>query len=146
VQPLKIQIKKMKKILTLVFIGFLAFSCGKKDQKNTDSAGNVEYAADEDEENVNPENIQYKGTYKGKINGKEVELIINDETFNMSENGRHANGSWQKVNDGTIMGLSVKSGKISVKNWAYSDSNTWVALTDSLTYFEPEQYLKRAGK
>lgn len=145
-QPLKIQIKIMKKILTFIFIGFLAFSCGKKDQKTAVSIGNVEFAADEDEENANPENIQYKGTYKGRINGKEVELIINDETFNISENGKHANGSWQKVNDGTIMGLSVKNGKISVKNWAYSDDSTWVALTDSLTYFEPEQYLKRVEK
>jgi hypothetical protein len=133
----------MNKFLIVILVGLLIVCCESKENSELQPPEDREVIIVDEENEFNPEEVEYKGAYKGEINGKEVELIIKDETFNISVNGRKANGNWQKVNDGSIMGLEVKNGSIAVKNYAYSDPDTWVALTDSLTYFEPEQYLKR---
>lgn len=133
----------MNKILIAIFFGLLIVSCGSKDTESKDQTGTENQFDISDDGEIRVEEIVYKGLYKGEINGKEVELKIDDESFSATENGKKINGNWEKVNDGTIIGLRPKSGKMSVANYVYSDSETWIALTDSLTYIEPEQYLKR---
>lgn len=136
----------MNKILGIILMGCLLFSCGNN---NADRTKNGEYgmlSGEMDNDTETPEDINFEGVYKGEINGKKVILEIKGDTFSMTENGNKVSGSWQQVDDGTILGLQPKTGNLTVRNFAYSDQDTWVALTDSLTYIEPEQYLKREKK
>lgn len=133
-----------KLIATLLVTAFL-YSCGEKEVKTSEDL-TIEESIDTDETSLyDSENINYQGTFQGKIKNKEVELKIKGETFEISENGKKATGNWTVVDDGTIIGLEPTSGSVSVKNYGFSDNNTWVALSDSLTYLEPEQYLKRTS-
>ena len=137
--------KIMKKLVVTILVTSFLFSCGEKEQKNTEDMSIEQSTTAEETSLYDPENINYEGVFQGKINNKEVELKIKGETFEITENGKRANGDWTKVDDGTIIGLEPKSGSISVKNYSISDNNTWVALSDSLTLLEPEQFLKRTS-
>ncbi len=133
----------MNKIYIVAISGFLLFSCGNKDGNTEGELSESQIESMEESSQINSENIEYEGTFKGKIKGKEVELKINGESFEVTENGKRAHGSWSKVDDGTIIELEPKSGNVVVKNYGWSDNDTWVALTDSLTYPDNEEFLKR---
>lgn len=133
----------MKKILVPLFVGLFIISCGGKEELQEGDLTEEQIETQEENSQINSENISYEGTFKGKIRGKEVQLKLNGDTFELSENGSRAQGNWSKVDDGTIIELEPKSGRVGVKFYGYSDNETWVALSDSMTYPEPEEYLKR---
>ncbi|HLV24160.1 MAG TPA: hypothetical protein VKY36_05215 [Moheibacter sp.] len=135
----------MKKIYTVLLTGFLITSCGNKEQTPEGELSEEQIEIMEETSQINSEEIEYEGTFKGKIQGKEIQLKINGESFEITENGKRAHGDWSKVDDGTIIELEPKSGTVSIKHYGWSDNDTWVAMTgkDSLTYIEPEEYLKR---
>lgn len=134
----------MNKLYIVVALsGFLFLSCGNKDGDTDGELSKSQIESMEETSQINSENIEYEGTFKGKIKGKEIELKINGESFEVTENGKRAHGSWSKVDDGTIIELEPKSGSVVVKNYGWSDNDTWVALTDSLTYPDNEEFLKR---
>lgn len=136
----KIEEISMKKLVVAVLGVLVLNSCGKND-----SDANTEF--DEFEMMDNSTNylseITYEGTYQGKINNNEVELTLTDDDFEIQEGSKKIIGNWNMVNDGSIIELEPKKGKIKVRHYALSDNDTWVALTDSLTYIEPEQILRR---
>jgi len=135
----------MNRILIPMIAGILVVSCGEKEKLAEGELSKETIESMEETSLINSEEINYEGTFKGKINGKEIELKLNGDTFESTENGKRAFGNWSKVDDGTIIELGPKSGNVSVKYYGWSDNDTWVAMTgkDSLTYMEPEQYLKR---
>ncbi|MBA5630584.1 hypothetical protein [Moheibacter lacus] len=135
----------MNRILIPLIAGILMVSCGEKEKLADGELSQETIESMEETSLVNSEEISYEGTFKGKINGKETELKLNGDTFETSENGKRAHGNWSKVDDGTIIELEPKSGTVAIKFYGWSDNDTWVAMTgkDSLTYIEPEQYLKR---
>ncbi|MGB6084747.1 hypothetical protein [Moheibacter sp.] len=133
----------MKKFYIALLSGFLMLSCGSKEEKVEGDLSQEDIEILEENSQINSEEINYEGSFKGKIQGKEIELKLNGESFEVTQNGRRAHGSWSKVDDGTIIELEPKSGSLNVKHYGWSDNDTWVALTDSLTYIEPEQLLKR---
>ena len=135
----------MKKLVGTIIMTSFLLACSEKAPKNAEDMSLEQITTAEESSLYDPENIQYEGVFQGKINNKEVELKIKGETFEITENGKHAQGDWTKVDDGTIIGLEPKSGSVSVKNYSISDNNTWVALSDSLTLLEPEQFLKRTS-
>lgn len=136
----------MNKLISTLLVAAFLFSCGEKEIKTSEDLTLEENISAEDASLYDSENIKYEGTFQGKIKNKEVELKINGDDFEITENGKKAKGNWTKVDDGTIIGLEPTSGTVSVKNYGFSDNNTWVALSDSLTYLEPEQYLKRTSE
>lgn len=120
----------------------MLISCGKKDTESGDlSASDIETI--EETSQINSGEIDYEGTFRGKIKGKEIELKLDGDTFEINENGKRAHGNWSRLDDGTSIELEPKSGTVSVKFYGYSDNDTWVALTDSATYPQNEEYLKR---
>ncbi len=133
----------MNKLYIVALSGFLFLSCGNKDGDADGELSKSQIESMEETSQINSENIEYEGTFKGEIKGKEIELKINGESFEVTENGKRAHGSWSKVDDGTIIELEPKSGSVVVKNYGWSDNDTWVALTDSLTYPDNEEFLKR---
>lgn len=133
----------MNKLYIVVISGFLVLSCGNKEGDAEGELSKSQIESMEETSQINSENIEYEGTFKGKIKGKEIQLKINGESFEITENGKRAHGSWSKVDDGTIIELEPKSGNVVVKNYGWSDNDTWVALTDSLTYPDNEEFLKR---
>ncbi len=142
---MKIKSSFMNRILIPLIAGILVISCGEKEKLAEGELSKENIESMEETSLINSEKISYEGTFKGKINGKEIELKLNGDTFESTENGKRAFGNWSKVDDGTIIELGPKSGNVSVKHYGWSDNDTWVAMTgnDSLTYMEPEQYLKR---
>ena len=135
----------MKKFLLPVFAGLLLFSCGSKEELDKNDLTQEEIESLDESSLINSDEINYEGTFKGKIQGKDVQLELNGESFELTENGKRAHGNWSKIDDGTIIELEPKGGSVSIKNYQWSDNDTWVAMSgkDSLTYLEPEQYLKR---
>lgn len=135
----------MNRILIPLIAGILVISCGKKEKLAEGELSKETIESMEATSRINSEEISYEGTFKGKINGKETQLKLNGDTFEISENGKRAHGNWSKVDDGTIIELEPKSGTVSIQFYGWSDNDTWVAMTgkDSLTYIEPEQFLKR---
>lgn len=118
-------------------------SCGNKEETAPGELSKSDIENMEETSQINSEEIDYEGTFKGKIKGKEIELKLDGESFEITENGKRAHGSWAKLNDGTSIELKPDNGTISVKVYGYSDNDTWVALTDSATYPENEEFLKR---
>src|SRR5690606_27974163 len=135
----------MNRILIPMIAGILVASCGEKEKLAEGELSKETIESMEETSLINSEEINYEGTFKGKINGKEIELKLNGDTFESTENGKRAFGNRSKVDDGTIIELGPKSGNVSVKYYGWSDNDPWVAMTGkaSLTYMEPEQYLKR---
>lgn len=133
----------MKKLLILLSAGLLIISCGKKENTAPGELSETDIENMEETSQINSDEIDYEGTFKGKIKGKEVELKLDGESFEITENGKRAHGNWSKLDDGTMIELEPKSGSVSVKILGYSDNDTWVALTDSATYPDNEEYLKR---
>lgn len=121
----------------------MAVSCGKKEDTAPGELSSSDIENMEETSQINSDKIEYEGTFKGKIKGKDVELKLDGETFELTENGKRAHGNWSKIGDGTNIELEPKGGNISVKVYGYSDNDTWIALTDSATYPENEEYLKR---
>jgi len=135
----------MKRILIPLIAGILVISCEKKEKLAEGELSEETIESMEATSQINSEEIRYEGTFKGKINGKETQLKLNGDTFEISENGKRAYGNWSKVDDGTIIELEPKSGTVSIQFYGWSDNDTWVAMKgpDSLTYIMPEEYLKR---
>lgn len=135
----------MSKIFIAVLSGFLIISCGNKEQTIEGELSQDEIEIMEETSQINSEEIDYEGTFKGKIKGKDIQLKINGESFEITENGKRAHGNWSKVDDGTIIELEPKSGTVSIKHYGWSDNDTWIAMKgqDSLSYIIPEEYLKR---
>lgn len=135
----------MKKLILPIFAGIMLISCGEKENLAEGELSKETIESMDETAQINSEEIKYEGSFKGKINGKETTLKLNGDTFESSENGKRAHGNWSKVDDGTIIELEPKSGSVIVKYYGWSDNDTWVAMTgkDSLTYMEPEQFLKR---
>lgn len=133
----------MKKIFILLSVGLLIISCSKKEDTAPGELSDTDIENMEETSQINSDQIDYEGTFKGKIKGKDIELKLNGEEFEITENGKRAHGSWSRLNDGTSIELEPKSGTVSVKVYGYSDNETWVAMTDSATYPENEEYLKR---
>lgn len=133
----------MKKTLILLSFGIMVISCGKKEDTAPGELSETDIENMEETSQINSDEIDYEGTFKGKIKGKDVELKLDGETFEMTENGKRAHGNWSKLDDGTMIELEPKSGNVSVTILGYSDNDTWVALTDSATYPVNQEYLKR---
>lgn len=133
----------MNKFLIPIISGLFLISCGGKEEVQEGDLTQDQQEMLEENSQMNSEDISYEGTFKGKIKGKDVQLKLNGESFEMTENGNRAHGSWSKVDDGTVIELEPKGGKVTVKFYGFSDNETWVALSDSMTYPEPEEYLKR---
>ncbi|MFV0304528.1 MAG: hypothetical protein ACK5IC_03475 [Moheibacter sp.] len=133
----------MKKMIVLGLLGLFFTACGSKEEKNNEelSPSDIENITQTSQMNI--EEISYEGTFKGKVKGKEVELKIDDSDFEISESGRKAKGTWSIINDGATVELEPTSGSVRVKYYGVSDNDTWVALTDSATYPDTEEYLKR---
>lgn len=133
----------MKKLCILLSSGILLISCGKKEKTVDGELSQTAIESLEETSQMNSEDIEYEGTFRGKIKGKEIELKLDGDTFELIENGKRIHGSWSKLNDGTSIELEPASGSVSVKFYGYSDNDTWVALSDSATYLQNEEYLKR---
>lgn len=133
----------MRKLLVPVFVGLLLVSCGGKEDVQEGELTQEQIEILEENSQINQDQIEYEGTFKGKIKGKDVQLKLNGDTFEITEGSSRSQGNWSKVDDGTVIELEPKSGKVSVKYYGFSDNETWVALSDSMTYPEPEEYLKR---
>lgn len=133
----------MRKLLVPVFVGLLLVSCGGKEDVQKGDLTQEQIEILEENSQINQDQIEYEGTFKGKIKGKDVQLKLNGDTFEITEGSSRSQGNWSKVDDGTVIELEPKSGKVSVKYYGFSDNETWVALSDSMTYPEPEEYLKR---
>lgn len=122
------------------------FSCGEKEVTPPGELSAEQIDSLTKDANINFEDVQYEGVYEGHVQGKEVQLTLKNESFEISENGRKSQGEWSVVDDGTIIELEPKTGTVSTRFYGYSDENTWVALSDSMTYIEPEEYLNRVVK
>lgn len=133
----------MRKLLVPVFVGLLLVSCGGKEDVQEGELTQEQIEILEENSQINQDQIEYEGAFKGKIKGKDVQLKLNGDTFEITEGSSRSQGNWSKVDDGTVIELEPKSGKVSVKYYGFSDNETWVALSDSMTYPEPEDYLKR---
>jgi hypothetical protein len=133
----------MRKLWVPIFAGLFIISCGGKEELQEGDLTQEQLETLEENSQINSEDISYEGTFKGKIKGKEVQLRLNGDTYELTENGSRSQGNWSKVDDGTVIELEPKSGRVSVKFYGFSDNETWVALSDSMTYPEPEEYLKR---
>ncbi|MFA7687296.1 MAG: hypothetical protein WCY25_05465 [Moheibacter sp.] len=133
----------MKKILMLLGSGIILWSCGEKQTTIEGELSETDIERMEETSQMNSDAIEYEGTFKGKIKGNEIELKLDGDTFEIIENGKRIHGSWSRLNDGTSIELEPDNGKISVRFYGYSDNDTWVALTDSATYPQNEEYLKR---
>src|SRR5690606_40301441 len=93
----------MKKFYIALLSGFLMLSCGSKEEKVEGDLSQEDIEILEENSQINSEEINYEGSFKGKIQGKEIELKLNGESFEVTQNGRRAHGSWSKVDDGTII-------------------------------------------
>jgi len=133
----------MKKLIITLFSTFLLISCNSKEENTKEELSKSDITNLEETSEINIENIDYEGTFRGKINGKDIELKLDGESFELLENGKRAHGGWVKVNDGTVIKLEPKGGNISVEYYGYSDNDTWVALNDSLQIPEKEEFIKR---
>lgn len=133
----------MRKLVVPVFVGLLLVSCGGKEEIQEGDLTQEQVETHEENSQINQDQIEYEGTFKGKIKGKDVQLKLNGDTYEITEGSSRSQGNWSKVDDGTVIELEPKSGKVSVKYYGFSDNETWVALSDSMTYPEPEEYLKR---
>jgi len=133
----------MKKIIIALLSIFLLASCGSKEKNPEGELARAGIANMEETSEINIEDIDYKGTFKGTIHGNEITLKLDENTFELFENGKRAHGSWARINDGAVIKLEPKGGTVSVRYYGYSDDDTWVALTDSLAYPEKEEFLKR---
>lgn len=133
----------MKKIIILSIGLFFLISCNTKEEKIEGELSQSDIANMEESSEMNVEDINYEGAFKGTVKGKEIELKLGGESFELFENGKRAHGSWAKVNDGTIIELEPKGGKVPVKFFGYSDNDTWIALDDSLQVPVKEEFLKR---
>lgn len=133
----------MKKLCILLSSGILLISCREKEKTVDGELSQTAIESLEETSQMNSEDIEYEGTFRGKIKGKEIELKLDGDTFELIENGKRIHGSWSKLNDGTSIELEPASGSVSVKFYGYSDNDTWVALSDSATYLQNEEYLKR---
>ncbi|HUH35198.1 MAG TPA: hypothetical protein VL022_05130 [Moheibacter sp.] len=135
-----------KQIIGMLCISFTVFSCGEKEETPTGELNAEQIESLNMDAKINFEEIKYEGVYEGTIKGKEIKLTLKSESFDFAENGKKASGDWSVVDDGTIIELEPKSGTVSTRFFGYSDENTWVALSDSMTYVEPEEYLNRTMK
>jgi len=132
----------MKKIIIASLGIFLLASCSSKEEIPEGELSKSDIANMQETSEINIENIDYEGAFKGTIHGKDITLKLDGNNFELFENGKRAHGNWAKINDGTVIKLEPKGGTISVSYYGYSDNDTWVALTDSLTYPEKEEFLK----
>ena len=135
----------MRKFYITILSCFLILSCGTKEEVVEGELTQEEIEILEETSQINTEEIKYEGSFKGEIQGKKIELKLNGDAFELTEDGRRAHGNWSKVDDGTIIELEPKGGNVAVRYYGWSDNDTWVAMKgpDSLTYIMPEEYLKR---
>lgn len=132
----------MNKFLILISITTF-FACSPKEENPDGELSQSEIANLQESAEVNVQSIEYDGAYRGKINGKDLELKLDGNSFEIIQNEKRSHGTWAKVNDATTIVLEPQSGKIPLKYLGYSDEKTWVVLSDSMTIPDNEQFLKR---
>lgn len=137
--------EQMKIVGLGLILCLLIFSCHSKNDTNAEGLSQSDIENMEETSQMNSDEINYEGTFKGKIKGKEVELKLDGDKFEITENGKRAFGSWAKLDDGTSIELIPSSGSTITKFYGYSDNDTWVALNSDGTYptAENEEFLKR---
>lgn len=136
----------MKKYIIPLLTLFVLSSCNSKEEHHPNDLSEEQINQLEASSLNTIEEINYKGKFEGVIGNKKVVLSIENESFILNEGGKEFKGKWAKIDDGNTVELSPDKGSIGVKFYGISDNDTWVALTDSLTYIEPEQLLKRISK
>lgn len=136
----------MKKQIIIVLIGIASVACNSKIELPEGELSSEQIEALNEDAVVGVEDIKYEGTYEGEIRGKKVKLTLESDSFQVSENDKKAHGDWSRVDDGTIIELEPTSGSVAVRFYGYSDDKTWIALSDSLTYPDKEEFIIRTSK
>lgn len=136
----------MKKQIIIVLIGIASVACNSKIELPEGELSPEQIEALNEDAVVGVEDIKYEGTYEGEIRGKKVKLTLESDSFQVSENDKKAHGDWSRVDDGTIIELEPTSGSVTVQFYGYSDDKTWIALSDSLTYPDKEEFIIRTSK
>lgn len=131
-------------LMALVVTGLL--SCNSKTENPDDVLTPEQIEVLDENGRIAVEDIKYEGTYEGEVNGKKMKLTLESNSFLLLENDKETKGDWARIDDGSIIELLPETGRVSVKYFSYSDENTWVVLSDSMSYVEPEQFLNRTSK
>lgn len=111
----------------------------------------------ENPDNLTPEQIQnyestamskihemeYKGKYSGTVKGKNIELTLNKESFEMQADGRKYKGKYYKAADGSQIELENEKEAMPVTFLAYSDDAHLMVLNADGTYPEDEVFLQK---
>ena len=132
----------MNKLLIIISVALFS-ACSPKEESPDGELNQSQIADMQESAEVNIQNIEYDGTYRGKIDGKDLELKLDGNSFEIIQSEKRSHGTWAKVNDATTIVLEPQSGKIPLKYLGYSDEKTWVVLSDSMTIPDNEQFLKR---
>lgn len=131
-------------LIALIAVGLL--SCNSKTGNTEDVLTPEQIEVLDEHGRIGVESIEYEGVYQGEINGNKIKLTLESNSFELLENDKKSKGDWSRIDDGTIIELLPESGSLSVRYFGYSDENTWIVLSDSMTYVEPEQFLIRTSK
>lgn len=139
------------KIQNLLFL-FLALqflaSCGKTESETVLEPGEIT-AEDEVElietSQLNLANTEYLGTFSGKVGNREVAItFLEDYEFEMTDNGKEASGTYERLEDGTRIELFPSKGSVRIKFLALSDSDYWIVLDNEGEYPDKEEFLKKS--
>lgn len=131
-------------LIVLIVAGLL--SCNSQTEKPADVLSPEEIEVLDEHGRIGVESIEYEGSYQGEINGKKMKLTLDSNSFELLENENETKGDWSRIDDGTIIELIPERGSASIRYLSFSDEDTWVILSDSMTYVQPEQFLIRTSK
>ena len=132
----------MKRNLFLIIALFLFASC-QKEQTDESVLTKEDIVSLEETGANNAEQIDFNGTFNGKVNGKEYTVEIDGDSFDLDFNGKEYSGKTFLNGDGNSIELEPKSGDLKYRYLAWSDENHLSVLDENVNYTENETLLKR---
>ena len=130
----------MTRLLGFLTLIFIVVSCNGNKDENLVEAGelskeDIESIAKTSESNF--DEIEYVGTFKGEVSGKEVMLILSEDSFKLVVGENNTKGKIIRLDDGSKFEL-VADKSLFVKYLEWSDIDLLEVLDEEGNYPEDE--------
>src|SRR5690606_41751133 len=85
----------MNKLLIIISVALFS-ACSPKEESPDGELNQSQIADMQESAEVNIQDIEYDGTYRGKIDGKDLELKLDGNSFEIIQSEKRSHGTWAK--------------------------------------------------
>ncbi|MDO5510828.1 MAG: hypothetical protein Q4F57_09040 [Weeksellaceae bacterium] len=132
----------MKKLICMAALLAVLVACETKED-NPDNLTEEQIQSYESTAMSHIDQMDFRGKYGGMVQGKDVQLTLQKESYELQADGKKYKGKYYKAGDGSQIELENEAEPMPVTHLAYSDAKNLMVLNADGTYPEDEVFLQK---